>query len=371
MSASVVELDGRPHLVNHIRETTDREEREWFEGLIKHSTDLITVVKPDGTIRYQSPSIDHVLGYTSDEMQDESFLNYVHPDDQTAIESILDELTDSAGIVTQRFEYRFRRADNSWAWLESLGSHRPDSSITGYVLNSREITQRKESQQQAAVLHRILRHNLRNELTVIRGHAAQLTKADSEAIVSSAETILDHAMELSEMTADTSVMSDILESQNVQQRRHNLTAITQTLLKQLQDAHPDVVFECDIPAEQDVFAAPKLKIAIEHVLVNAIEHNDADSPYVTVTVDPPCAGTEFVTVVIVDNGPGISRQERAPLIEGDESQLRHGSGLGLWIVNWIITRSGGHLTFDENDPRGSRVTLAIPPADRNESRKQQ
>jgi PAS domain S-box-containing protein len=363
MSASVVEIDGRPHLVNHIRETTDRAEREWFEALIEHSGDFITVIKADGTIRYQSSSIDHLLGYTPDEIRNESILDYVHPDDKPTVETILDEVTASSGLVTQQFEYRFRRADGSWAWLESHGSYRPDSAITGYVINSREITQRKESQQQAAVLHRILRHNLRNKLTIIRGNAGELLREESETVVSKAETILDHALELSGMAEETRVMSNILESPDVQQQRHNLTATVETEIKQLREAHPDVVFECDLPTEQEVFAAPRLTTAIKQVLVNAVEHNDADSPRVTVSAHPPAAGEEYVTVVVADNGPGIPEQERATLVEGEERQLQHGSGIGLWIVNWIITRSGGQLAFEENEPRGSRVILMIPAAD--------
>ncbi|MFB6219338.1 MAG: PAS domain S-box protein [Halobacteriaceae archaeon] len=55
MSASVVELDGRPHLVNHVRDATDREERDWFEELITHSRDLITVIDRDVIPRSTSP----------------------------------------------------------------------------------------------------------------------------------------------------------------------------------------------------------------------------------------------------------------------------------------------------------------------------
>ncbi|MFW5959392.1 MAG: PAS domain-containing protein, partial [Natronomonas sp.] len=163
MSASVVELDGRPHLVNHIRNTTDRQEREWFEALIKHSSDLITVVKHDGTVQYQSPSTDHVLGYAPDELRGTRFVDWVHPDDRQVVGDIFDRVSPNGEEATHRHQYRFRRADGSWAWVESIFSHRANSAITGYIINSRDVTQRTESQQHASVLHRMLRHNLRNE----------------------------------------------------------------------------------------------------------------------------------------------------------------------------------------------------------------
>lgn len=46
-----------------------------------------------------------------------------------------------------------------------------------------------------------------------------------------------------------------------------------------------------------------------------------------------------------------------------ETQLEHASGLGLWLVRWTVSLSGGDLSFGENEPRGSVVTLSLPAAD--------
>jgi PAS domain S-box-containing protein len=141
MSASVIELDGRPHLVNHIRETSDSEQRDWFEVLLEHSSDLITVVKPDGKIRYQSDSVDNILGYSPDDLQNEVYFQYVHPDDKTEIQTALDTMSEGSGGAVQREEYRFRRAGGTWAWLEGIVSYRPDTAISGYLINARDITE--------------------------------------------------------------------------------------------------------------------------------------------------------------------------------------------------------------------------------------
>ncbi|WP_459987600.1 ATP-binding protein, partial [Natrinema sp. JCM 9743] len=71
-----------------------------------------------------------------------------------------------------------------------------------------------------------------------------------------------------------------------------------------------------------------------------------------------------LTLTVADDGPGIPPEERE-LLEGDReiTQLRHASGLGLWLVNWVVTQAGGRLTFHDNEPRGTVVTLAIPRAD--------
>jgi PAS domain S-box-containing protein len=362
MSASVIELDDRPHIVNHIRETSDRKEREWFETLLEHSGDLITVMKYDGTIRYQSDSVDNILGYSPDDLRDEVYFEYIHPDDRAEIENTFEVMSSRSGGAINRLEYRFRRADGSWAWIEGMVSHRPDSRISGFLINSRNITARKESQQQATVLNRILRHNLRNGLTVISGRAKLLIEADSEQITSNARTILSSASDLQRLTSYTKDLSDMIGTHDAAQHHHELAALVKKQVDGLADKYPDTEFDLNLCSESTVMATPKLALAVEHVITNAAEHNDSESPYVEITTRPASSEREYVELIVADNGPGIPRQEREVLLEGDEEPIKHGSGLGLWIVNWVVTRSGGYIKFDTNDPRGSQVMLHLASA---------
>jgi signal transduction histidine kinase len=89
-------------------------------------------------------------------------------------------------------------------------------------------------------------------------------------------------------------------------------------------------------AEQcPVEAVPKLDIAIENLVENAVEHNDATRPRVSVEV----TNGDRPTLVVSDNGPGIPEQEIAALEGERETSLEHGSGIGLWLVKWIVDRS--------------------------------
>jgi PAS domain S-box-containing protein len=360
MSASVIELDGRPHLVNHIRETTDREQREWFEALIEHSSDLISVVKDDGTIRYHSPSIVDVLGYERTELRSASYLEFVHPDDRPTVDAMLGALRSSDGAITDRQEYRFRRADGSWAWLEAIGSHRPASPVSGSVINARDVSVRKESQQQTAVLHRMIRHNLRNRLNVIMGQTSSLTAADDDEARAVAK-IDENATKLRDLADTAGLLGDIIETYRVTQVDHDLVALVESAMADLRASYPAVQVTASLPATQHVSAGPKLNVAIDQVIENAAEHNDAEEPTVEVTVTPP-DDAGYVTIDVADNGPGIPAQERRVLLEGRETPLEHSNGLGLWLVNWIVDRSGGRIEFHERDSGGSRVRLQVPAA---------
>ncbi|WP_330995642.1 ATP-binding protein [Halobacterium salinarum] len=65
---------------------------------------------------------------------------------------------------------------------------------------------------------------------------------------------------------------------------------------------------------------------------------------------------------VKDDGPGIPQTEQQVITSGVETPLKHGSGLGLWIVSWLVTRSNGPLSFNENTPQGSIVTIHLPAA---------
>jgi len=121
-----------------------------YRTLIEHSTDIVTVVDSTGSITYQSPSVERQLGWGPEELLGDSVYNYVHPDDRQAVRDGFTDLIQQEGTVVEDFTYRFRRADGSWAWLESVGSNRKDTSVGGFVFNSRDVTDRQEREEQLA-----------------------------------------------------------------------------------------------------------------------------------------------------------------------------------------------------------------------------
>jgi sensor histidine kinase regulating citrate/malate metabolism len=66
---------------------------------------------------------------------------------------------------------------------------------------------------------------------------------------------------------------------------------------------------------------------------------------------------------VADEGPGFGEIDRAALARGEETQLEHSSGLGLWLVRWTVTSSGGTLSIEEREPRGTVVTVGLPAAE--------
>ena len=129
-------------------DTRSENQADRYRMLVEESNDVATIIDTDGTMTYVSPAVTRVLGYDSEELVGNSGYEYVHPDDREktaeAVEAVL-ETPDEPQTV----EVRFKHADGSWCWIEATMRNRlEDDLIGGILLNSREITERKEQERE-------------------------------------------------------------------------------------------------------------------------------------------------------------------------------------------------------------------------------
>src|SRR5919112_463139 len=127
-----------------------------FRPLVNNSSDLITVLAPDGTIAYQSPSVRRVLGRRGADLVGTALGDLVHPDDQHDVNVSLTKLVEAPG-ATANFGCRLQHEDGSWRHVESICTNLADDPrVNGLVLNIRDVTE------QAALRKSIgdLLHNL-------------------------------------------------------------------------------------------------------------------------------------------------------------------------------------------------------------------
>jgi diguanylate cyclase (GGDEF)-like protein/PAS domain S-box-containing protein len=119
-----------------------------FASLVQNSSDIVTVIDADTSIRYASPAAHRVLGFDPAELEGTRFLELVHPDDKTRALSFLTTLGDVEGH-TGLMEFRVRRADDTFIFAETLRtSLLHDDNVHGIVLNTRDISERKAFEEQ-------------------------------------------------------------------------------------------------------------------------------------------------------------------------------------------------------------------------------
>jgi PAS domain S-box-containing protein len=128
-----------------------------FRALIENGSDVITELDTQGTIRYESPSVERELGYPPDELIGRSLFDFIHPDD---IAIVSDTFASGIGDPGRIYgvEVRFRHRDGSWRILEAFGKLIVNpSGFTGVIVNSRDVTERRRGEKRIENLNRALR----------------------------------------------------------------------------------------------------------------------------------------------------------------------------------------------------------------------
>ena len=117
-------------------------QQQYFHTLIEKAADIITVVSPDGAIRYESPSLKRVLGWEPEDLIGRSVFDLAHPDDRENVASALARICSAPGEI-ESVKFQYRHKDGSWRVLESVGRNLiNDPGVGGVVVNSRDVTER-------------------------------------------------------------------------------------------------------------------------------------------------------------------------------------------------------------------------------------
>ena len=339
-------------------DVTERKEHEHrlaqYERAIEGSSDLIAAIDPGyrylfANERYREhhdvpPGVDARL----DEVLDEETWAAAKP----RVERVLD------GEDVRYTTKRSRDGESARTFdirYYPLPGREPDT-VGGAVATIRDVTERETRERQLLVLSRILRHNLHNEMNVILGQAETLADASDSDVVDRAERIVAAGQDLLDLTDKQRDVVELLSEERTPEPLP-LAPMLRKPVERVREQYPAAEVSLQIPDDVSVRAIPRLSDAVSELLDNAITHSDHETPQVRVSVETT---GETVTLSVADSGPGIPPAERTILTDGDDiDQLYHGSGMGLWLVHWIVSRSKGTLSFESASPSGSVVSVTL------------
>ncbi len=364
-----------------------------FRALVQHSSDVTIIRDLDGTIRYLSPAAERVFGASLAELLGRNRAELVHPDDYRAIAASVERIQAEPGVHAP-IEYRVRRSDGTWRFLEGTATNLLDEpGIGGIVVNARDITERKEAEaERDALLLReqearraaelavgareefltIAAHELKTPLTVVKGNAEllarQLERPDPDPerlrqLIARVRTQLEHFGDLLNDLLDLSR----LRSGQLSLRRQplDLVPLAVRVLDRFQlagdDAHPH---HLSLEAPRTLVAAVD-EARFEQVLTNLVENAIKYSPAggevrVALRLDAGMARIE-----VSDGGIGIAPADQPRIFEpfnrtSAASAIADGLGIGLYVTAQIVAGHGGTITVASEPGRGSRFTVVLP-----------
>jgi PAS domain S-box-containing protein len=348
------------------RERELAERNEYYRAVLAASFAFVFRIDIDTRrFTFVSPAVEEFLGYTADELDGEP-TSVLMPDEETSelAGEYLDETADGEAIQVRDFPLENSDGQTVYADIRTVPIYDPSTpddaktpdDVVGAQSMVRDATERRRREGLISVINRVLRHNVRNELSVINGYAEMLAAdLDGEA-ASKADRIVDTAdrlLNLSESAREIEASRD----QSPDLEPVDLVPIVESSVQQLRERYPDASVAVDIPETAVARALPRVEIALWELLDNAAKHG-GERPSIEVDVD---ATDDGVLVAVSDDGPGIPEIEREVLETGSEEQLVHGQGLGLWLAYWVVRNLDGELDVP-GDVQGTCVTVRLPPS---------
>ncbi len=347
-----------------------QENEERFKALVQNSFDVITVFNYDGTITYQSDSIERVLGYDAKDRLGQNLFedSLVHPDDRETEKRLFEKCIEKPYRYIQG-EFRMKHKEGNYRIMEvGCINLLQNSSIHGIIKNYRDITERKEIEKQKEEFIGVASHELKTPVTSIKAyaqilHESLLEKKDND----SADLLLRMDSQIDRLTSlirDLLDVTKITEGQMIVKRQQYdlnelITEVTEDL--QMTTKRHKIIREL---GEIKLMNGDKERTA--QVIVNLISNAIKYSPSSDKIIIKTSASEEGATVSVQDFGIGISKEMQKKLfkrffrVTDETTSTFPGLGLGLFIATEIVRKQNGRIWVESTPNDGSTFCFSLP-----------
>jgi two-component system cell cycle sensor histidine kinase/response regulator CckA len=369
---------------NEAAERALRESEARFRALIENSLDITSIVDAAQTVRYVSPSVERILGYSPGEIVGCPVLSFVHPEDLPFFAKVVEPAAADAGVM-QTNEFRGRHRDGTWRLMEAVGLNLlDDPAVRGVVITSRDVTARRALESRLVQAERLeaigqlaggVAHDFNNMLLVIRGYSSVLRSslgdpqqvADVDEISRAADRAADLTRQLLAFGRRQALQPRLV---SVVDSVRDLESLLRRSLRE--DIHFDLELDASTPT---VLADPaQMEQVLLNLVVNARDAIDAQG-VVRVAVEETVVGGgadispqlvpgNYVALSVSDDGSGIDPAVLPHIFEPFFTTKEDGvgTGLGLSTVYGIVAQSGGGIEVRSLVGGGTCFTVYLPVA---------
>jgi len=220
----------------------------------------------------------------------------------------------------------------------------------GQLRASRVAVERRT--EQIEFFNGVLRHNIRNAMLVVDGHAEHLqSKTDSATEADKLDTIREWCRELMELTETVRAVNDTVTASEDERLEHvDISTVLREQVADLADRYDGVAVDLDVDDSVVVVANHLVGDVLSGVLTNAVEHNDSPHPRVTVSTD---VVGEWAQVKVADNGPGLSEEMQTQVFQREMATTDTAHGFGLYFVSVMMDLYNGKVWFENGTVQAS------------------
>ncbi|MEE8470803.1 MAG: PAS domain S-box protein [Dehalococcoidia bacterium] len=366
-----------------------QEQERHFRALIENSLDVISVLNRDGTIRYESPSIERVLGYSPEELVGTAAFELIHPDDLPGIRETFGQLALEPNRIVQA-ELRFRHKNGAWRNIEVKGHNLlDDPAVRGVITNFSDITERKQAEEDLskvmANLERsnkeleqfayVASHDLQEPLRMVASYTQLLGEHFRGQLDDEAASFINYATDGA--TRMQTLINDLLAYSRVGTRGKELEPTDcNAVLAQAITNLSIAIGEANATVTNDelpTVAADSAQLVqlLQNLVANAIKFHSEEAPLIHVSAREE--GGEWLFSVR-DNGIGIEPRfaERIFIMfrRLHKRDQYPGTGIGLAVCKKIVDRHGGRIWVESEPAKGSVFCFTIAKAQTPQSKEE-
>lgn len=350
-------------LVNRIQNVIEqRRTQRKYEQLIDNTPDGIAQLSLDGEILAANEAVATEFGVAQSDLVGRQLSEFL-PEDLAAgrLEECKRALT-TDNAVTFQDSLGVRHFHNIAVPLSTVGNESVQlvsREITHQKHNERKLEQKNES---LAMINRIVRHDINNDLQLLVSWSEQLEDHVDEAGMTFLERIQSTSDHMAELTATARDFVQSLDSEDDPDLEPvALRSVLETEIEKKRASYADAAIVAEDIPQVTVRANELLSSVFGNLLSNAVRHNGADNPEVRVGVEE--TNTD-VRVRIEDNGPGIPDGRKQDIFgKGKTDADSPGTGLGLFLVSTLVDQYDGRIWAEDGDPDGAAFVVELPTTD--------
>lgn len=331
-----------------------------YETLFNNTVQFTGLLSPDGEVIEVNETALEFGGLTREAVVGKQFDAtpwWTHSEQvRDSIRTAIERVSDGESV---RFETEARGADGLWI-IEF--SARPVSGEGGEVkriiVNGYDVTEKRRQREHLQVLHRLVRHNMRNDLMKVGGWTREAATAASRSErVSHADRVERILGSWEEIADGLKEIQGVIESKHGQLDREPAGKLVSEVIESQRSRHPEAEISLTTRTSTTRQVPRYVETAVDEAIDNAIAASVSDTPTVDVTVSDADGG--WTTIAIDDDGPGMPEAEASVLETGLETPLTHGSGIGVWKIRVVAKQAGGDVSVDR-DGTGTEIRLRLP-----------
>ncbi|HKH12430.1 MAG TPA: PAS domain S-box protein [Rubrobacter sp.] len=358
IGASIISYNGQKAICALVRDITARKRaedalrrsEERFRALVRYASDMIVILDRDGEILYESPAVERILGFTVEERVGTNSFDYLHPEDREPVARRFAELVRQPGGRISA-EYRVHDKTGDWRFFEAMGVNMlEDPVISGVVVNLRDVTERRRTEQALEEIREAERGRMARELHdgVLQdlSYAAQTLEIISlkyagtdveKDLQESAETMRRASRDLRGAIYDIRAQRD--GTQDARQLFESLVNLNRrrmlgcNLVFDLQDGLLEQLSER---------GGTELLRIVQEALTNVRRHSGADEANVAFS-----SHGDTLRAEISDNGQGFDPEVLPP-------------GMGTLGMRERTLGLGGKLEIESEPGAGTTVRIEVP-----------